>query len=130
MIQIPYKADKNMNKFYQTIKATVFAGVFSFVVVSASANEILGQWETESGDIAKITLCEESFCIEMTTGKFTGKLLAKLQYEGDAYKGIVYNPAGDNEFASTAALSLDTLELKACPVAFFCKTQKWERLLD
>ena len=119
-----------MNRFSQTSKAAVLACVFSFVAGFANANEIIGQWKTEAGDVAKITLCEESFCIEMTTGKFAGKLLAKLQYEGDAYKGIVYNPAGDNEFASTAALSLDTLELKACPVAFFCKTQKWERLLD
>jgi uncharacterized protein (DUF2147 family) len=118
----------NINKSIKIAKVTALACSFSILTTFANANEILGQWKTKDGDIANITECENSFCIELETGKFAGKMLAKFEIDAEAYKGVVYNPAGDNEFSSTATILNDTLEIKACPVAFLCKTQKWQRM--
>ncbi len=118
----------NISKSLKITKTIVLTICFSIFANFANANEILGQWKTEDGDVANITECENSFCIELETGKFSGKMLAKFEVSEDAYKGIVYNPAGDNEFSSTAIIANDTLEIKACPVPFLCKTQKWQRM--
>ncbi|MCF6343531.1 MAG: DUF2147 domain-containing protein [Devosiaceae bacterium] len=115
----------SIKKFVEII--ILFSG-FSLVSTVANANEILGQWKTKEGDIAIVSECETSFCINMETGKFSGKLLAKFITNEDIYKGIVYNPAGDNEFTANAFIKDDILEIKACPVAFLCKTQKWTRI--
>jgi uncharacterized protein (DUF2147 family) len=118
----------NITKSIKLVKMIALVCSFSMFATYVNANEILGQWKTEDGDLANITQCENSFCIELETGKFSGKMLAKFEANKDAYKGIVYNPAGDNEFASTAFIANDVLEIKACPVAFLCKTQKWQRM--
>lgn len=118
----------NINKSIKIAKAVALACVFSFTATFASANEILGEWKTEAGDLAIVSECESSFCINMETGKFAGKLLARFAIDEEGYSGIVYNPAGDNEFSSTASISDNILHIKACPVAFLCKTQKWTRM--
>ena len=118
----------NIDKYIKTINLFLLSGFFSLFAVFANANEILGQWNTENGDVANIFKCETSFCIDMTSGKYKGKMLAKFEIAEDGYKGIVYNPAGSNEFPGTAKITGDLLEIKACPVAFFCKTQKWNRM--
>jgi len=110
------------------INIITLTSFFSLFAVVANANEILGKWNTENGDIAIISKCENLFCIDMVDGKFKGKRLAKFETVDEGYKGTVYNPAGSNEFPGTATVAGNLLEIKACPVAFFCKTQKWQRM--
>ncbi len=118
----------DINKPINIAKSVALACVFSFATTFASANEILGEWKTEAGDLAIVSECESLFCINMETGKFAGKLLAKFEVAEEGYSGTVYNPAGDNEFSGTANISDNILQIKACPVAFLCKTQKWTRM--
>ena len=114
----------NIIKFTKTL---ILALVFAIAAGAANANEILGNWKTESGETANITKCGDSFCIKLKTGTYKGQSIGKLKADGTKYKGTVRDPADDKTYDGTATITGSSLKLQGC-FMIFCKTQKWTRM--
>lgn len=96
----------------------------------AQADPIEGNWKTEAGPTAAISSCDDSFCIQLTSGKYAGKNIGRFKATGNnAYEGKITDPANDKSFSGKASVSGATLELKGCALGgMACKTQTWSRL--
>ncbi len=107
-----------MTRFTNMLKAVSVALVFAFVATSANANEILGNWKTDSGETAAISKCGSSFCIKLKTGDQKGQSIGKLSADGVKYKGTVRDPADDKEYVGSASIMGSTLKLQGCVMIF------------
>ena len=116
-----------MTRFITILKTMLVAIAFVFIATSANANEILGNWKTDSGETAAISKCGSSFCIKLKTGDYKGQSIGKLSVDGEKYKGTVRDPADDKEYVGSAVVKGNSLKLQGC-VMIFCKTQNWKRM--
>jgi uncharacterized protein (DUF2147 family) len=93
-----------------------------------AAEPIEGNWKTASGETAVIARCGEAFCVTLKTGKFAGKQIGRMDGKASDYKGEITDPANDKTYAGTGAVTGNSLKMKGCVLAVFCKAQTWTRL--
>ena len=97
---------------------------------AALADPIAGSWRTEAGPTAQIAACGGSFCIKMTSGKYSGRSIGKLDASGGgAYSGTITDPSNNKSYSGKAALAGSTLKLSGCVLGgLICKSQSWTKL--
>ncbi len=112
---------KSISTFFA---AAIVLGSSSF----AFADQIEGNWKTQSGETAKIGKCGSSFCITLKTGKYAGQRIGKMKANGGKYVGTVTDPADNKQYSGSASVSGSKMKLTGCALKVFCKTQKWSKL--
>ncbi len=121
------KGERIVSKFTKILGPIFIIIIFAFSAGAVNANEILGNWKTESGETANISKCGSAFCIVLKTGKYKGQSIGKLTLDGKKYTGTVRDPADDKTYSGSASIVGNTLKLQGC-FMIFCKTQRWTRL--
>ncbi|MGE0501415.1 MAG: DUF2147 domain-containing protein [Rhizobiaceae bacterium] len=113
-----------IRKFGLALAATLL------ITGSAFADDIVGNWRTDSGETAAISSCGGSFCIKLKTGKHAGKNIGSMAASGSgAYKGTITDPADDKKYSGRASLSGNALKMKGCILGgVICRTQNWSRM--
>ncbi len=109
--------------------STFFAAVM--VLTSANmafADQIEGNWKTQSGETAKIGKCGGSFCITLKTGKYSGQRIGKMKAKNGKYVGTITDPADNKEYSGSATIAGSKMNMTGCALKIFCKTQKWNKL--
>jgi len=111
-------------------RKTVWAAGLTMALASAAvaAEPIEGNWKTASGETAAIAKCGQAFCVTLKTGKFAGKQIGRMDGQGNDYKGEITDPENDKTYAGTGAVTGNSLKMKGCVLAVFCKAQTWTRL--
>ncbi len=104
--------------------ATMVLGSASFAI----ADQIEGNWKTQSGETAKIGKCGGSFCITLKTGKYAGQRIGKMKAAGGKYTGTITDPADNKQYSGSASVSGSSMKMTGCALKIFCKTQKWNKL--
>ena len=95
---------------------------------SAYADNIVGNWRTDSGETAQIAAAGSGFAITLRTGKHKGKRIGQMSSAGNGkYKGTITDPADDKTYSGNATLSGNSLAMQGCVAVVFCKTQNWKR---
>ncbi len=117
----------NNLKLARAAKTIAALTLFSVMATPVFADQIEGNWLTESGDTAVISPCDDAFCITFATGEYSGKELGHLSFDGVAYSGMLVVPFNDQELSVDAILEENILQIKACPLVVFCKTQTWTK---
>jgi uncharacterized protein (DUF2147 family) len=97
---------------------------------AAYADDIEGNWKTQSGNSARIGGCGGAFCIKMTSGEHKGKQIGTFTASGGGkYSGKITDPADDKTYTGKASLSGNVLKMKGCVLGgLICKSQTWNRL--
>ncbi len=95
---------------------------------SAHADNIVGNWKTDSGETAQIAAAGSGFAITLRTGKHKGKRIGQMSATGNGkYKGTITDPADDKTYSGNATLKGNSLAMQGCVAVVFCKTQNWRR---
>lgn len=112
------------------MRKLLLAAAMVFAAGAAYADDIEGNWRTQSGNNARISGCGSAFCIKMTSGEHTGKSIGKMSPSGGTkYTGEITDPADDKTYAGRATLSGNVLKMKGCVLGgLICKSQTWNRL--
>ncbi|MGC4026470.1 MAG: DUF2147 domain-containing protein [Mesorhizobium sp.] len=110
-------------------KIGVTAAALLIATSAAFADDIVGNWKTNSGETAAIA-GGGPFSITIKTGKYSGKRIGTLNAGGDGkYTGEITDPATDKTYSGKAALSGDSLKMSGCVLGgLICKTQNWKRM--
>lgn len=110
---------------------TLLIAAASLMLIAApalSAEPIVGQWKTESGETASIGPCGSSFCVKLETGKHKGKQIGKMAGSNGKYNGEITDPANDKTYAGSGTVNGSKLSMKGCVLKILCKTQTWNRI--
>ena len=96
---------------------------------SALADDIVGNWKTDSGETAAIS-GGGTFSIILKTGKHAGKRIGTFSASGGGkYSGKITDPADDKTYTGKATLAGNNLTMKGCVLAgLICQTQNWKRM--
>ncbi|WAP70977.1 DUF2147 domain-containing protein [Jiella pelagia] len=113
-----------MSKF--TALATV-AILTASVSVAAAAAPIVGNWQTASGETAKIAACGNAYCTMIVTGEHKGKQIGQMSGSGANYAGQITDPANGRTYEGTAKVDGNSLKLTGCALKIFCRSQSWTR---
>ncbi len=102
---------------------TLFAG-------AACADPVEGNWRLQSGATAQISSCVSGLCIQLTSGKYSGKRIGTLKPDGSSgYTGSLTDPATDKTYSGKGTLSGDVLKMNGCMLGgLICRAQTWTRL--
>ena len=114
---------KNITKF---CAASVLA--LSFAGTAMAAEPIVGNWKTQSGETAAISQCGGSYCVQLKTGKYSGKSIGKMSGSGNSYTGEITDPANDKTYSGSASISGSSMKMKGCVAKILCKTQTWSKM--
>ncbi|MBX3597088.1 MAG: DUF2147 domain-containing protein [Rhizobiaceae bacterium] len=112
------------------LRTTALAAVAMISICSHSlADEIVGNWKTESGETAAIAGAGP-FSVTVKTGKHAGKRIGMLEASGDnKYVGEITDPATDKTYSGKASLSGSSLKMSGCVLGgLICKSQNWKRM--
>ena len=93
-----------------------------------AAEPIEGSWKTASGETASIGKCGSAYCVTLKTGKYSGRQIGKMSGTGAEYTGEITDPAADKTYSGSGSVSGNSLKMKGCVMAVFCKTQTWTRM--
>lgn len=114
------------------VSKMVFGIVLTLSMVSSmvSAEEILGNWKTQSGVNASITKCDNSFCVKLTSGNYSGMRIGQLNANGgQKYKGWIKDPEKNKKYTGKATVKGNSLSLAGCVLGgLVCRSQKWSRM--
>lgn len=95
---------------------------------AALADGIEGNWKTDSGSIAQIAPGGGGYTITLRSGAHNGKRIGQMQPNGtNKYKGTITDPANDKTYSGSATLNGNSLAMRGCVAAIFCRTQNWQR---
>lgn len=95
---------------------------------AAHADDIVGNWKVDSGAIAQIAPGGGGYTITLRSGAHNGKRIGQFQPAGDnKYKGTITDPNNDKTYSGTATLNGNSLAMRGCVAAIFCRTQNWQR---
>ena len=110
-------------------KLSLSAAALLIAAGAAFADDIVGNWKTDSGDTAAIA-GGGPFSVTVKTGKHAGKRIGTLNAAGDGnYTGEITDPATDKTYDGKASLSGDTLKMSGCVLGgLYCRTQNWKRM--
>jgi len=104
------------------------AAAVAMMAGSAHADNIVGNWRTDSGETAQIAAAGGGFSITLRTGKHKGKRIGQMNPAGSGkYKGTITDPADDKTYSGNATLNGNSLAMQGCVAVVFCKTQNWKR---
>ncbi|KQS96527.1 MULTISPECIES: DUF2147 domain-containing protein [unclassified Rhizobium] len=93
-----------------------------------SAEPIVGNWKTASGETAAISSCGGGYCITLKTGKHAGKRIGSMKGSGNDYSGEITDPANDKTYSGNASISGSSLKMQGCVLKVLCKSQTWTRM--
>lgn len=112
------------------IRKMTFAAAMVLATASGafSAEPIVGNWKTASGETAAIAPCGGGYCITLKTGKHAGKKIGNMSGAGDSYSGEITDPANDKTYSGSAAISGASLKLQGCVLKVLCKSQTWTKM--
>ena len=110
-------------------KVGLTAAALLMAAGAALADDIVGNWKTNSGETPAIT-GGGPFSITLQTGKYTGKRIGTLDAAGGGkYTGDITDPATDKTYSGKATLSGDSLKMSGCVLGgLICKNQDWQRM--
>ncbi len=113
---------------FKIIAATAFT-IATLTSGVLSADPIVGNWLTESGETAYIAACGGgNFCVTLKTGTYAGTSIGKLANTGGRYKGKITDPATDKTYTGKANISGSTMKMSGCVFGgLFCRSQTWNR---
>jgi uncharacterized protein (DUF2147 family) len=96
---------------------------------AAFADDINGNWRTDSGETAAIT-GGGPFAITLKTGKHAGKRIGTFSASGGGkYTGKITDPANDKTYSGKATIAGSTLKMSGCVLGgLICRTQNWKRM--
>lgn len=115
-----------MKRLVKTTLAITLGGLWA--TAALSAEPIVGNWKTQSGETAAINKCGGSYCIVLKTGKYKNKRIGKLKGSSGQYDGTIVDPADNKEYSGSAKIAGSSMKLKGCAFKVFCKTQNWKKL--
>ncbi len=105
------------------------AAMLAFFAGAALADDIVGNWKTQSGATAAISSCGGSFCITLKSGKFAGKSIGKMKAASGSYSGSITDPETDKTYSGKASLSGSKMKMSGCVLGgLICKSQTWTKL--
>lgn len=94
---------------------------------AAAAEPVVGDWQTLSGETARIAPCGDAFCISLVTGKFKGREIGRMSGSGGSYGGEITDPEADRTYSGSAEVAGGSMKLTGCALKIFCKSQTWTR---
>ena len=96
---------------------------------AAYADDINGNWRTDSGETAAIT-GGGPFTITLKTGEHAGKRIGSLNADGGGkYSGKITDPANDKTYSGKATLSGNALKMSGCVLGgLIGRSQNWKRM--
>ena len=108
--------------------ALAVTSAFLMAGSAIAAEPIVGKWKTQSGENATIASCGSSYCIKLTSGKYSGKQIGKVKGSGKSYKGKITDPAKDKTYSGKASVSGSTMKMSGCVLGgLICRSQTWSR---
>jgi len=112
------------------IRTLTFAVALTLASASASlsAEPIVGNWKTASGETASISACGGAYCITLKTGKHAGKKIGNMSGAGDSYTGEITDPANDKTYSGAASIKGASLKMQGCVLKILCKSQTWTKM--
>lgn len=112
------------------MRKLLLAAAVVFAAGTAYADDIEGNWRTQSGNSASIRGCGSAFCIKLTSGEHSGKQIGQMTAQGGGrYSGKITDPADDKTYTGRATLAGNVLKMKGCVLGgLICKSQTWNRL--
>lgn len=110
-------------------KVTMAVAATLFMAGAAFADDIVGNWRTDSGETAAIS-GGGPFSITLKTGKHAGKKIGSFSASGGGkYSGKITDPANDKTYTGKATLSGNSLQMKGCVLGgLICRSQNWSRM--
>lgn len=110
-------------------KLTVAVAATFLMTGLALADDINGNWKTQSGATAAIT-GGGPFSITLKSGKHAGKRIGTFSAAGGgSYTGKITDPDNDKTYTGKASLKGNTLTMKGCVLGgLVCRSQTWSRL--
>ena len=110
-------------------KITIAAFALMMAAGTAYADDINGNWKTNSGETAAIT-GGGPFSITLKTGKHSGKRIGTFTASGkNKYTGKITDPANDKTYSGKASLSGSNLKMSGCVLGgLICRTQNWKKM--
>lgn len=111
-------------------KIIIAAAAMSALGIGAAfADDINGNWRTDSGETAAIT-GNGPFAITLKTGKHAGKRIGTMKADGGGkYSGKITDPANDKTYSGKATLSGNSLKMSGCVLGgLICRGQNWKRM--
>lgn len=112
------------------IRAFILTAAMTLATTTAgfSAEPIVGNWKTASGETAAIASCGGGYCITLKTGKHAGKRIGSMNGSGDSYRGEITDPANDKTYSGAASIEGSSLKMQGCVLKILCKSQTWSRM--
>ncbi len=112
------------------IRTFILATAMTLATASAgfTAEPIVGNWKTASGETAAISSCGGAYCITLKTGKHAGKRIGSMSGSGNDYSGEITDPANDKTYSGNASIKGSSLKMQGCVLKVLCKSQTWTRM--
>lgn len=117
------REDRIVKQIIGALAATVLLTGTAF-----GAEAIVGSWKTKSGENAKISPCGGSYCVTLTTGKYSGKRIGRMKGSGGKYSGTITDPSNDRKYSGSASVSGKSMKMRGCALKVFCRTETWRKL--
>jgi uncharacterized protein (DUF2147 family) len=110
------------------VVALAVAATICISSAALSADGIVGNWTTDSGETAAIS-GGGPFSIRLKTGKHAGKRIGSMSAQGGGkYTGEITDPANNKTYSGKATLSGNSLKMSGCVLGgLICRSQNWKR---
>ena len=94
-----------------------------------AADPIVGNWRTESGEMANIAPCGSSnFCVAIKTGAHAGKTIGLLSNDKGRYRGKITDPETNRTYRGKASINGRSMEMSGCVLGgLICQSQTWTK---
>ena len=102
--------------------------VFTLISSAAfGADQVVGVWKTQNGEISTIERCGGTYCIVAKSGKYAGQKIGSFKGTAGNYSGRITDPRNKATYSGKLTVSGDTLKLRGCATTVLCKMQTWTR---
>lgn len=110
-------------------RASILAAGFAAVLMAgpALAQDITGNWRTQSGENATIAPCGGAFCVKLVSGPYSGRQIGRVSGSGPKYTGEITDPANDKTYSGSATVSGNSMKMTGCVARVLCRSQTWTR---
>ncbi|MDW5318491.1 DUF2147 domain-containing protein [Rhizobium sp. PL01] len=106
----------------------MIAAAFTLISgVAVGADELVGNWKTQDGQISLIKRCGSEYCIVAKSGQYAGQKIGSFTATADAYTGRITVPRNKATYSGKLTVTGDSLKLRGCATNVLCKTQTWVR---
>lgn len=107
----------------------MIAAAFTLISSAAlGADEVVGTWKTQSGEISIIERCGVSYCIVAKSGQYAGRKIGSFKGTAGNYTGRITDPRNKATYSGKLTVDGDILKLRGCATSVLCKTQTWLRM--